>query len=241
MKGSSFIKFLFLSVCLIELTARFFNWPEVNLFTKPLLMPLLLIYFTKSLSSSPNTSFLLACWALVFSCIGDVVLLFQDRDSIFFLIGLSAFAIAQLLYVVSFLKARHSNEVPTSNIHKISYSTPFVLLGAALLWKVYPPAGALGIPVLIYALLLLTMVISAMLRKGQTNQASFNQLFFGAALFMLSDSLIAWNKFLTPQEYSGLFIMATYVLAQWNIANGLLKHYNKTWVFQRYQGPGSIN
>ncbi|MDA0194265.1 MAG: lysoplasmalogenase [Bacteroidetes bacterium] len=228
MKSSSLIKFLFLAVCIIELTARFFNWPEVNLFTKPLLMPLLLVYFTKSLTSPPNTSFLLAFWALVFSWIGDVVLMYQEHDSIYFLIGLSAFAIAQLLYISSFSRARYSNETAISWRARIGHSAPFVLFSIALLWKVFPAAGPQGLPVLVYALLLLSMVISAILRKGRINQTSFNQLLFGASLFMLSDSLIAWNKFVSPVAFSGLLIMATYVLAQWNIVNGLLRHYNRT-------------
>jgi uncharacterized membrane protein YhhN len=74
---------------------------------------------------------------------------------------------------------------------------------------------------------MLAMVISAILRMDQTNTASFNQVFFGAVLFMLSDSLLALNKFLMPMENPGIFIMLTYLLAQWNIINGLLKHYNE--------------
>ncbi|MDP4679522.1 MAG: lysoplasmalogenase, partial [Cyclobacteriaceae bacterium] len=64
-------------------------------------------------------------------------------------------------------------------------------------------------------------------RMEQTNQSSFNQVFFGAILFMISDSLLGLNKFLLPIENAQLFILMTYMLAQWNIVNGLLKHFNE--------------
>ena len=95
------------------------------------------------------------------------------------------------------------------------------------MWNLIPEAGDLAYPLIAYGLLLLAMVIASILRMEQTNQPSFNQLFFGAILFLLSDSLLAMNKFLMPMENSGLFIMMTYLLAQWNIVNGLLKHYNE--------------
>jgi uncharacterized membrane protein YhhN len=230
MNGASLIKYLFIAICAVELIAHFLDLPEINLYTKPLLMPLLLVYFRKSISTQSGSSVLPACWALFFSWIGDVSLMFQDFDDIYFLVGLSAFAIAQLLYIASFFKARDSAVKIDSIKKQVAYVVPFVFVAAAFLWNVIPPAGALGVPVLVYGLLLLSMVISAILRMDQTNEASFNQLFLGAALFMLSDSLIAWNKFLTPIEYSGLLIMFTYILAQWSLVNGLLKHFNKASV-----------
>jgi uncharacterized membrane protein YhhN len=46
----------------------------------------------------------------------------------------------------------------------------------------------------------------------------------GAVLFMISDSLIAIDKFATPIPYPTLFIMGTYVFAQYFIAVGVLKN-----------------
>jgi len=46
----------------------------------------------------------------------------------------------------------------------------------------------------------------------------------GAILFMLSDSVIAVNKFVLEIPLSGLWIMTTYTLAQWLITvGGILK------------------
>jgi len=224
---SDIVKYIFIVICVLELASHILVLPEMNHYTKPLLMPALIIYFRRSLLSPPNLSFLIAVLALIFSWVGDVSLMYQNNNPMYFLIGLSAFAVAQILYIFSFSRARYNNETVLSMGRQFGYSIPFVLIGLVLLWNLVPEAGDLAYPLIVYALLLLAMVIASILRMEQTNQPSFNQLFFGAILFLLSDSLLAMNKFLMPMENSGLFIMLTYLLAQWNIVNGLLKHYNE--------------
>ncbi|MFM8740122.1 MAG: lysoplasmalogenase family protein, partial [Cytophagales bacterium] len=59
---------------------------------------------------------------------------------------------------------------------------------------------------------------------GQTSDKSFFLVMLGALLFMVSDSLLAVNKFLNPFEFSGIAIMATYCAAQYLIVEGLLQH-----------------
>lgn len=228
MKNSSYlVKYIFIGVSVLELMAHAMEMPELNKYSKPLLMPVLLVYFRRELSTAPNLSFLIAAGALIFSWVGDVSLMYQHADPLYFLVGLSAFAVALVLYAFSFSRARYNNESAISIGRQVAYAVPFVLIGFGLMWKLVPAAGDLAYPLIVYALVMLVMVISAILRMEQTNQASFNQVFFGAILFLLSDSLLALNKFLMPMENSGLFIMLTYILAQWNIISGLLKHYNE--------------
>jgi uncharacterized membrane protein YhhN len=75
-----------------------------------------------------------------------------------------------------------------------------------------------------YAAVLVTMVIVALFRYGRTTAASFGLVFGGAVLFMISDSLLAMNKFHAPIQQAGLLIMITYCVAQGLIAEGMLKH-----------------
>jgi uncharacterized membrane protein YhhN len=69
------------------------------------------------------------------------------------------------------------------------------------------------------------MVMVALFRFGKTTAGSFAMVFGGAILFMISDSLIAINKFLEPLPQSGFWIMTTYIGAQFLIVRGLLRHY----------------
>ena len=79
-------------------------------------------------------------------------------------------------------------------------------------------------PVVAYAAVIQAMVIAAVFRWGRTANASFWAVFAGALLFMISDSLIAVNKFYTPLDGASQWIMTTYLSGQFLIVFGLLKH-----------------
>ena len=77
----------------------------------------------------------------------------------------------------------------------------------------------------LYALTLLTMGIWAHKRRGATSSASFLMVSAGALLFVLSDSMIAINKFTIEVPAERLLVMSTYIIAQYLIIQGLLKHH----------------
>jgi uncharacterized membrane protein YhhN len=61
-------------------------------------------------------------------------------------------------------------------------------------------------------------------RKGRTSDKSFLLIYFGALLFIMSDSMIAINQFIEPIIYGRFLIMFTYISAQYLIVIGVLKH-----------------
>ena len=79
------------------------------------------------------------------------------------------------------------------------------------------------IPVLFYMLTILTMSTAAYLRKGSVHKISYNLVLLGAVLFMVSDSILALNKFYKPLAFSHVSIMFTYAIAQLCIVLGMLK------------------
>jgi uncharacterized membrane protein YhhN len=79
------------------------------------------------------------------------------------------------------------------------------------------------IPVLIYMLVILTMAITAFWRNASVGKWSYVLVFFGALFFMMSDSLLAINKFHTALPLANVSIMLTYALAQFLIVFGILK------------------
>ena len=70
------------------------------------------------------------------------------------------------------------------------------------------------------------MGIFALLRRGWTVDKSFIMVYSGALLFIMSDAMIAINKFMSPIIQAGLLIMATYIVAQFLIVKGILAHEN---------------
>jgi uncharacterized membrane protein YhhN len=77
---------------------------------------------------------------------------------------------------------------------------------------------------MIYALAITLMALTALFRYGRTNSTSFLLIFIGAVLFMISDSVLAINKFHHSFSSAAALIMLTYCLAQFFIVEGALCH-----------------
>jgi uncharacterized membrane protein YhhN len=153
--------------------------------------------------------------ALIFSWAGDVFLIRSDL----FIFGLIAFLLAHIFYIIAYQKTGAGRgEIKSLDIIK------FVLFGAVLVWILYPGLDGMLIPVLVYALVLLGMGIWAHLRRGATTPASFILVAAGASLFVISDGLIAVNRFAFEIPAERLLVMSMYITAQYLIVEGLLKH-----------------
>jgi uncharacterized membrane protein YhhN len=215
------VALLFVVVSLGELIALYMGFGNLHLICKPLIMATLgLYYYTHSVNRS------LVVWlAIIFSFAGDTALLFEPKDASFFMIGLGAFLIAHIFYTIAYRQHQDdSDENALRGVQKIRFAFPIVLAGTGLIVVLYPSLGALRIPVVLYALVLIIMVVNAVFRYGRTNSASFGLILGGSILFMTSDSLLAINKFLSPLTSASLTVMSTYILAQFFIIRGLCKH-----------------
>jgi uncharacterized membrane protein YhhN len=220
--------YLFLLVSIGEVSSEVFTLPDlVHLICKPAIMITLGLYYwsTQKSSQQPLNNSLLV--AIIFSCAGDMLLMFQESNSNFFMFGLGAFLIAHIFYIFTY--KQHCYEETgeeLQGLQKIRFALPIVLAGTGLVTILYNRLGDLKIPVLLYAGVLTFMVLNALFRFGKTSTASFAMVFGGAILFMISDSLIAINKFLDPLPMVGFWIMTTYIAAQFLIIKGLIRHQN---------------
>ncbi|MCC3156575.1 lysoplasmalogenase [Hymenobacter sp. 15J16-1T3B] len=192
--------------------------PALHYACKPLLLLSLLLVYARA-SARPAPAVLAA---LALSWLGDVLLLFQsEAQPLFFVGGLLAFLGAHLAYLVAY--RGHQWPGPRSGRHWW-LAGPVVGAGVALLAVLYAHLGPLRLPVLVYAAVLVLMVLGALGRTGRTTGPSAWWVTAGAGLFLLSDSLLALNKFLTPLPLAGFWIMLTYCAAQASIVRGLLAH-----------------
>ena len=185
---------------------------------KPLLMITLLIHFTLSSRGFPPWRRLVIL-ALLFSWAGDVFLISGD----WFVAGLASFLLAHVFYIIAYQKTGAAGSgLRTQDI------TVFATYGAALIWVVYAGLGDLKAPVLLYALVLLAMGVWALKRRNGTNETSFRLVTAGAVLFVLSDSLIAVNKFAFAIPAERILVMSIYMTAQYLIVQGLIQHRERT-------------
>ena len=198
---------LYLGLVLIE-------FETITWWLKPFIIPLLSIsvFLSGKMEFKP-----LLISALFFSWIGDVVLLFANQGVIYFIIGLVSFLIAHLFYIILFSKLQKVTTI------KYKRFIPLVLLYLfGFLSFLWDKLGGMKIPVIIYALVISTMLLVAIRGYFTWNSKSGKLLLIGAIFFVLSDSILAINKFYIPIYLSSFWIMCTYITAQFLIVKGAL-------------------
>ncbi len=209
---------LFFIIVLIELiSAQADTLQFVHYVAKPAIVTSLIVLFIKTSNqiSKPIKSLTIA--ALLFSLFGDILLMLVNDWAHFFTFGLISFLLAHVMYILVFLKHRNKTRQP------LGFLVVLLVYASFLFYTLYSGLGEMLIPVTIYMLVILTMATSAYLRKGEVNKLSYNFIFAGAILFMISDSLLAVNKFQMPLPLANISIMLTYALAQFLIVLGILK------------------
>jgi uncharacterized membrane protein YhhN len=153
---------------------------------------------------------------LLLSLVGDIALLWPREG---FLPGLVAFLLAHLAYIVAFSRGTRLATVPA----------PFAAYGLvsvailSSLWTGLPPP--LRLPVLAYVVALATMAAQAAgvawVRRSGADAAAARDTAVGAGLFVVSDALLAIDRFATPLVWAGPAILVTYWSAQALIAASL--------------------
>jgi uncharacterized membrane protein YhhN len=74
---------------------------------------------------------------------------------------------------------------------------------------------------------MITMLAGAVSRIGKVNRASYFIVLAGAIFFIISDSVLALDKFVQPVTLSTLIIIGTYISAQWMITTGYIKQHTR--------------
>lgn len=211
---------LFIIVAATELATQLFELGSVHIVSKILLMPLLIGYWL-SMPKEKNQD--LRKWvvvALFFSWLGDTLLLFQGEKPIFFILGLVAFLLAHVAYIISFTRLKST----ASAMGKPIIIVLFVVYSSILVFVLWPGLGGMKLPAILYGVILTTMGTIGVIK----NTTSCPLLTFGVLFFVASDSILAINKFLFEVPYNGVLIMSTYILAQWLIVEGFSKRSRAT-------------
>lgn len=184
--------------------------PVLNFVFKPLATLIVIAYAWRRGHDTP----LLRRWVLaglVLSLAGDVALLWPKQG---FLPGLVSFLLAHLAYLVAFTRVQRLAAWPPAFV-------AYAAVAGVVLWRLWPGVPvALQAPVLAYVVCLGAMAAQAAVlwRRGSARGAV---LALGGSLFMISDALLASNKFAGPLPLASLWILGTYWSAQWCIASWL--------------------
>lgn len=209
---------IFLMLVIVDIFGIAANIDLLHFVVKPLLIPilLLLLFYSKPNASGKILLFI----GLIFSWLGDVFLLFEFKNRFFFVFGLASFLITHIFYIIYFLKIQSAKP---SLLAKQPVLPALVLgYGITLVWQLYPGLNDLKIPVMVYAAVICIMLLCSLHVFLKVNKTAAGFYLLGAASFVVSDSLLAINKFYQPFAFAGVLIMLTYCAAQYFIVLGFI-------------------
>jgi sterol desaturase/sphingolipid hydroxylase (fatty acid hydroxylase superfamily)/uncharacterized membrane protein YhhN len=210
----------FVQMAALTVASQVCGWQELFQMAKPLAL-LALMYGAWSASHLQPQVQKWLVRALGLSWVGDVLLLYPSM----FLPGLVAFLAAHVCYIVLL-----SRDAPW--LHSRRALAVFMSI-AALVFVLLDQHGLpadLRVPVAAYVLVIATMAAQAWGRAKHLGTAGSHWLAWGSVLFMLSDTLLAVDKFVSPLPVAGLWVLATYYLAQGFIVQGRLSSQTHTKV-----------
>jgi uncharacterized membrane protein YhhN len=147
--------------------------------------------------------------ALVCCLVGDVLLMLPRE---LFIPGLAAFLVGHVLFIVGFLHPPTDTPFsfsPTGLVVAVVVVAAVEAVPGTVLFRslVHHHQAGLVVPVAGYVVAIVTMVVLAV-NVGNPIAA------VGAGLFLVSDTLLALNRFVRPRPHGSLAVHVTYHLAQ---------------------------
>jgi uncharacterized membrane protein YhhN len=202
------LTWLLIGLALLSTASSVLGFTVLHYICKPMTMLVaIIVVATNAYQTHPKASFrsfLLA--ALGFSLAGDVFLMLPGH---FFILGLAAFLIAHLFYIALFLQAIPWFPSPVALLATLGF-------GSAMYAWVWPglPDPVLKIAVAAYITVISMMAAQAIGRARVVRDLKATAVALGACVFLLSDSLIAINRFVHELPLISLWVLSSYYIAQ---------------------------
>ena len=219
MKKSIWLYLFFISL-IADLAAVYFKNEMIAYVAKPIVVFSLIFYFISVTAGFKSKLVKMIIAALIFSWLGDILLMFEPLNGNFFIFGLIAFLIAHVFYIFFFSIVRNETQVKL----KAGLMILVAVYYSGLIYLLYNYLGEMKIPVLVYGIVISTMFLFAIHMLIIKNKGAGKLMMMGALLFVSSDSILAINKFYQPFEFAGFFTMLTYGFAQFLITLGAVRY-----------------
>ena len=196
------------------------GWIKARYLTKP--APLLALIAWFSVVNGWQAGGLWFGLALVFSMLGDILLLLPDN---YLVPGMMTFLVAQVLYIIGFNQVL-INPDPLALVVIVLVAVAalriFALIRSGLIRT--GDGRKLLTPAKVYTSAISLMLVSAwfcLFRPGWPLAAAL-LVGIGALFFFVSDSATAYFRFIRRIPHSDLFVMTTYHLGQIAIIAGVI-------------------
>ncbi len=180
---------------------------------KPLTTILIILIALLGEGAAPPLYRWLILVGLIFCLGGDVFLMLPAK---FFIAGLVSFLIGHIFYIVAFVSDGGFNLA-------LVWLAPLIVFGLVIYRLLHSHLGKLRGPVIVYVLAILTMAWQALGRWSAIGASGALLAAAGAVLFVISDAVLALDRFRQKFGAARIVVLSTYWAAQWLIA--LSTHY----------------
>jgi uncharacterized membrane protein YhhN len=198
------------------------SWRKIEYFSKPGVMVIILAWLF--LIGGTGQGIVWFWVGIFFSLAGDIFLMLPKEQ---FLAGLISFLIAHLAYILGF-----NQNIPPLNLATLVILIFIFILSSALYQRLSIALEDKGkqrllIPVTIYLIVISSMLFSAFVTLIRVEWQELPSILvaFGALLFFISDSILAWNKFIHPLPRGKLITRICYHAGQFLLILGAVSHY----------------
>lgn len=215
---------VFLLILFLHLVCIYLGMSTPRLITKLLLLPLLILY----LAAEPGKTSVVVYIGLFCSFMGDLLL--TRSGEIFFLLGMLAFIGTHVCNILFFYRLQTGH--PGKPVSLVLALVVLAVISGGVYFLLADQLGSFRIPILVYMAIISLMAVMAtqtLVHPGLI-QTSIRCFIPGAALFVLSDGLLALNKFLLHTGTIDIAVMLTYGMAQYLLVKGFVAVKNENTV-----------
>ena len=197
---------------IINLASAFFFKEGLRKISKCCLMPALLVFYL----FGAGQIFFPVIAAIIFSWAGDILLINKDKQA-FFKLGLAAFLVSHIFYIIAFLTL--SGRI---NVLALVVSVVIAVPVTVAILKLLNAQAPMKIPVAAYAVVIMLMSISALQLMLARPSFAGILIFVASMVFLFSDTCMAYLLFHGKPKYFNLITMIPYIIAQGGIIMGLV-------------------
>lgn len=209
---------------LCHLAILYLEMHTLHLIVKPMFMPVLMLMLHRHVKNRSDRFYRLMQFGLLLSWFGDIALMLDRDNPMYFIAGLSFFLIAHVGYTAAFVKSIRDSAAPFSWGKAAGVTAAFGIFTGVFFSQMKDGLGEMFIPVLAYTVVITVMGITSALRHGHARPSDFNLILIGAILFILSDCVIAWNKFVVDFAHDQVLNMSLYLSGQFLLAYGTVRY-----------------
>lgn len=198
------------------------DWRKIEYIVKPAVILALIAWL--GINDGVGGEMIWFVIGLLFSLIGDICLLFQNK---LFIVGLVSFLLTHIAYIIGL-----NPTLPPVNIASVILAVLVGITAAQIHNRIKSGLTIQGeenlkTPILIYTTVISLMLLSALLTLVRPSWDPFLAILVstGAMLFSISDWLIGWNRFVNPIPSGRLITIVTYHIGQFGIIVGATLHY----------------